>query len=253
MVMHLMKKTLLYVPLLLLVTLIAACGSNGTSTTTGTTSATATTTAAKNCPTTASGTINSVSNTTLLFTNRQGTEEQATFDSSTVIIQQGSGTTTDLKEGTPVTTTVQQGSNNTYTALTISLRNGAALAASRLGSLRGCLGTRRNGTSGTGGAGTGLGNLPGVFGTATAGRQSVSGTIAQLSGSTLVITDASGNDFSIQVTKTTRINKTGTGTASDLKSGLTVTMLGTKDSQGVFHATYIVISARIPRVTTNNG
>ena len=247
-----MKKPLQFVPFLLLALFIAACGSNGTTTTSGSTSATATTTAAKSCPATASGTINSVSNTTLLFTDRQGTEVQATYDSSTVFIQQAAGTTADLKEGTPVTTTVQQGSNNTYTALTISLRNGAALTVGRLGSLRGCVGQRRNGIGGTGGAG--LGNLPGVFGTATAaGRQSVSGTIAQMNGSTLVVTDASGNDFSIQVTKTTRIGKTETATASDLKSGLTVTVAGTKDSQGVLHATYIVISARIPRVTTSNG
>lgn len=245
-----MKKPLQCVPLLLLALFIAACGSNGTTTTSGSTSA-ATTTAAKNCPATASGTINSVSNTTLLFTNRQGTEVQATFDSSTVFIQQAVGTTADLKEGTPVTTTVQQSSNNTYTALTISLRNGTALTVGRLGSLRGCAGQRRNGVGGTG---AGLGGLPGVFGTATAaGRQSVSGTIAQMTGSTLVVTDASGNDFSIQVTKTTRIGKTETATARDLKSGLTVTVAGTKDSQGVLHATYIVISPRITRVTSSNG
>lgn len=245
-----MKKPLQCVPLLLLALFIAACGSNGTTTTSGSTSA-ATTTAAKNCPATASGTINSVSNTTLLFTNRQGTEVQATFDSSTVFIQQAVGTTADLKEGTPVTTTVQQSSNNTYTALTISLRNGVALTVGRLGSLRGCAGQRRNGVGGTG---AGLGGLPGVFGTATAaGRQSVSGTIAQMTGSTLVVTDASGNDFSIQVTKTTRIGKTETATARDLKSGLTVTVAGTKDSQGVLHATYIVISPRITRVTSSNG
>ncbi len=246
-----MKKPLQCVPLLLLALFMAACGSNGTTTTSGNAPATATTTAAKNCPATASGTINSVSNTTLLFTNRQGTEVQATFDSSTVFIQQAVGTTADLKEGTAVTTTVQQGSNNTYTALTISLRDGAALAVGRLGSLRGCVGQRRNGVGGTG---AGLGGLPGVFGTATAaGRQSVSGTIAQVNGSTLVITDASGNDFSIQVTKATRIGKTEAAIARDLKSGLTVTVAGIKDSQGVLHATYIVISARVPRVTSPNG
>lgn len=240
-----MKKLLPFGPFLLLALLIAACGSNATTTTSGASSATATTTAATNCPTTASGTLNSVSNTTLLFTNRQGTEVQATFDSATIFIQQATGTTADLKEGTAVTTAVQQGSNNTYTALTISIRSGAGLTAGRLGSLRGCNGQRRNGSGGTGAS---LGSLPGVLGTATAaGRQSVSGTIAQLNGSTLVITDASGNDFSIQVTKTTRIGKTEAATASDLKSGLTVTVAGTKDSQGVLHATYIVISPRAAR------
>jgi len=249
MMFHCIKKPLLLLPLALLALLIVACGT-ASATTTGAASTT-TTTAATKCPATATGTVKSVSNNTLLFTNRLGTDVQVSFNSATVFVRQSTGTTADLKEGTSVTTTVQQGTNNTYSALTISLRSGAALTASRLGatgSLRSCTGTsqRRTGTGGLGGTGSGL---PGVFGTAAAGRQSLSGTIAQLNGNALVITDASGNDFSLLLTTTTRISKTETVSASDLSSGETVTVLGTANSQGVLQATYVLITTRVTRTT----
>lgn len=236
-------KNIFLFPFMLLVVLLAACGSNST-TTTGASATTST--PATNCPATATGTISSISSNTLSITNRQGVQVLAAFSNTTVFIQQSTGTTADLQEGTSVTATLQKNADSTYSALLITIRpTGTSLTGSS-GILRSC-GLRR------GGAGVGGSGFPSAAATPGVTRQSLSGTVGQLNGTALTITDTTGSDYTVQLTSTTRISKTVTATASDLKNGETVTLLGTKDSQGVIHATYIQISTRVLTPTASNG
>ena len=67
----------------------------------------------------------------------------------------------------------------------------------------------------------------------------------------LTVTDASGNDFTVALTATTRISTQQTVTASDLHSGEVVTIAGSANSQGVINASSVSILQSLPnrRVT----
>ncbi len=224
------------VPLfVLLTTLLAACGSASAATSNATSN---TSTTAKACLTVTTGTIQSISNNSLSVTNFQGNKVQATFTSQTTIMRQATLTSTDLKTGMLVTVTVIQNTDGTYSARAISVRNSLT---NQGGITRGsglCNGQRRRGTGTFGGPGFGSGT-PGVGGAQN--RQIISGTVSQISGSSLTVTDTSGNDFTVALTTTTRISTQQTVTGSDLRVGEAVMITGSANSQGVINANSVSI------------
>lgn len=232
-------------PVLLLAGLLAACGSSGT--TTGNTTATGTATTA--CLSVTTGTIESVSNNTLQVTNVQGKNVQVTLTGSTVLTRQATLTATDLKTGLPVTVIVKQNTDGTYSALSVSTRTSQGSVGSfRNGSgAKLCTGQRRGtGTGNFGGFGSGT---PGAFGNGSGtgtSRQTISGTISQINGSAITVTDASGNDFTVTLTSTTRMTEQQTVTASDLQVGQVVTITGTANSQGVINASLVALLQALP-------
>src|SRR5713226_8792534 len=119
----LMKRLFSILPaamLAALVAVLAACGSS--SATTSSTSTTATPTSTTACLSVTTGTIQSVSNNTLQVTNLQGKNVQVTVTSATTFTRQSTLTAADLKTGMPVTVVVKQNSDNTYSALSVSIR-----------------------------------------------------------------------------------------------------------------------------------
>jgi hypothetical protein len=86
---------------------------------------------------------------------------------------------------------------------------------------------------------------PGTFG-AGQNRNIVSGTISQINGSALTLSNPSGDDFIVSLTSTTRITALKTVSASDLKNGEAVMISGIANAQGVINANNVSILASLP-------
>jgi hypothetical protein len=70
--------------------------------------------------------------------------------------------------------------------------------------------------------------------------------VSQVSGSTLTVTDTSGNDFTVTLTSTTRMMQQQTATISDLQIGQAVTITGSANSQGVITASNVSLLQALP-------
>src|SRR6266566_2346191 len=237
-----MRRLFSVFPVLMLAALLAACSNASTTTS----SSTANTPTMTNCLTLATGTIQNVSNNSLLVSNLQGKDVQVTFTNATIFVRQAAVTATDLKTGMPVAVTVKQNADNTYSALTVSLRNSQTRQGGFTNGSRLCSGQfpRGNGTPGAFGR-RGSGGTPGTSGSGQ-GRQTINGTLSQINGKALTVTDASGNDFTVTLTATTRMTAQQTVSASDLHSGEAVTITGTTNSKGAINASSISILQGLP-------
>jgi hypothetical protein len=230
---------------LLLTTLLAACGGSS-ATASGTTANTQTT--ANACPTVTVGTIQSVSSNGLSITNVQGKNVQGIFTNKTIIMQQATLTSTELKTGMLVSVTVIQNTDGTYSARAVNVRNSLT---NQGGAIRGsgtCNGQRRRGSGSFGGPGFGSGT-PGAGGASS--RQIINGTINQINGSSLVVTDTSGNDFTLSLNPTTRISKQQTIASSDLHIGEAVMVTGSANSKGIINVNSVSILQGLPNRPTS--
>ena len=82
------------------------------------------------------------------------------------------------------------------------------------------------GATGTGGTGTGTGGA-------------TTGTVKLVDGSTVYLTDSSGNIVKVTTGSSTKVTLSSTGKVGDLKAGQTVTVRGTTDSSGNLAATTV--------------
>lgn len=234
------------IPLALLILVVAGCGS---STTTG--SAAAATPTTTPCLSSTTGTIQSIGSTSLQITSLQGKTVQATFTSKTIFTRQATLTVANLKTGMLVSVTVKQNSDNTYSALTVSIRNSLTRQGgfTRGSGSRLCNSQRprRTGTPGAFG-GPSFGGTPGARSSGSSGQnfQTISGTISQVNGNSLVVTDTSSNDFTVTLTSTTRMTEQQTVTASDLHTGEIVTITGSANSKGIISASSVSVLQGIP-------
>lgn len=229
--------------LVLLAVLVAGCnipylpGS-----TTSSTSATA-------CPSpvpfqTTSGTIQSINGTTLLITATNGSTVTATYTSTTRFTRQARVTIAALQNGAFVFVAVTQNANNNYTATRISLSN-AANAGSRTGGGFGGSG----GSGRRGGNGSACGGRRGTFGGnggqdlagGNGSTRGISGTVSQLKGNTLTVTDTNQADYTVTLNSTTQIIQTSQAAATSLQVGLKVNLVGSRNAQGVLTARSVTI------------
>jgi hypothetical protein len=90
-----------------------------------------------------------------------------------------------------------------------------------------------------GGAGGGAGGFPGAGG--AAGGGGTSGTVTLIKGSTLYVTDASGNTVLVNTTAGSTVNKTVSGTIKSVHPGDSVTVTGTQNADGSYSARGITI------------
>lgn len=241
-----------------LVFILAACGSGtSASATSSNASATATACAQATRPAsaarTATGTLKSISGQTLVVTNQRGNDVTITYTSSTRFTQEVAVAASSLAEGTPVRVTVTS-SGGAYTATSIIVTSGSTGSTGTAGGF-----PRGNGTPR---AGSGQRNNPclaqgrfsrGTSGTGTPGANNfrgLVGTVSQLSGNSLTITDSAGSDYTVTITAQTLILETKNATAADLKVGQALTVTGTTGSQGTISARLIAILLNLPRRTT---
>jgi Domain of unknown function (DUF5666) len=242
-----MKRIFSLMPVVVFATLLAACGNSSTSTNSASANSATTPTTATACLSVTTGTIQSVSNTTLQVTNTQGKNVQVTVTSTTMFIRQATLTAADLKTGSPVTVIVKQNSDNTYSALSVSIRT--SLTRQGQGGFGNgtklCGGQRRGtGAGGFGGPGFGSGT-PGAVGSGQS-RQTINGTVSSINGNALTVTDTSGNDFTITLITTTRMMQQQTATVGDLQIGQAVTITGSANSQGVINASSVSLLQALP-------
>ncbi len=68
-------------------------------------------------------------------------------------------------------------------------------------------------------------------------RQTILGTLSQINGNSLVVTDSQGSDYTVGVTSSTRIIVQETSTISSFKVGMNVQATGQKNGSGVLTLT----------------
>ncbi len=230
-----MKKLIAVIPVVVLAVLLAACGST-TSASSGT--STSTTSATTKCPTITVGTIQNIGANNIVVTSLQGKQTQVTFTSTTRFVRTSTVPASSLQTGSVASVTIMENANNTYSALTMSIRS------SQGGFTRGSVPTQCR-SQFTRGNRTGT---PGTFG-AGSNRQAVNGTISQISGNAVTLSNASGDNFIVNLTPTTRITAQVTASVQNLKSGVPVTITGTANAQGVINATSVSILQSLPTGT----
>jgi hypothetical protein len=103
---------------------------------------------------------------------------------------------------------------------------------------------RPAGFAGFAGRGGGAGGFGGFGGAAAAGAAAGSGptgTVTLIKGSTLYVTDASGNTVLVNTTAASTVKKTVSGTVKSVHPGDSVTVTGTQNANGSYSATAITI------------
>jgi Domain of unknown function (DUF5666) len=227
--------------LALLTVLIAGCSvpflPTSSSTNTSATSATA-------CPTVVPsqavrGTIQSINGSTIVLTDANGNSVTATYTSTTRFTRQVKASTTALVSGTFVFVAVTQNADNTYTATSITLTNGGN--GQRFGGgFGGGSGRRGNSPCRQGQRGNfGGQNFAGMTGNA----RGITGTVSQLSGKTLTVTDVNQADYTVTLNATTQIIQTSQASASSLQVGMRINVVGMRNAQGVITARSVTILA----------
>lgn len=231
----------------LLLLILAGCGSNSTPTPTlSSTNATATACAQATRPAanvkTATGVLKSINGQTLVLTNQQGNDVTATYSDKTRFTQLSAIPASALAEGTSVRVAVTS-TNGSYSATTIDVLNNAN------GLPRG------NGNAGGGRRGNNpcarqfVNNGNGTPGTGTRGFRGLVGTVSQLHGNTLGITDTAGASYTVTITPQTQILETQSATAAALKVGVLLTVAGRADSQGHIAANTVALLPNLPNIS----
>jgi len=212
----------------------------GTSSSTTTGAAAATATCPPNRFKTASGTLQSVSTDSLVVKNAQGTDVQASYTKTTRFQEETQATTSALKEGLFVSVAVTQGTSF-YTATRIMLLGNRVAGA---GTGRGTFGG-----NGTPGSRTGQARNASCFrrgqganaaGSAT-GSSNITGTVSQVSSSMLTVTDTQGSNYTLTLNGSTKVIQYKSATASELKTGVPVTVTGADNGKGGITAQSVTV------------
>jgi hypothetical protein len=90
-------------------------------------------------------------------------------------------------------------------------------------------------------AGGGAGGFPGFGGAGGGGGGATTGTVTLIKGSTLYVTDASGNTVLVHTTAQSSVKKTVAGTTKTIHPGDSVTVTGTQNKDGSYSAQAITI------------
>jgi hypothetical protein len=180
------------------------------------------------------GTLASVSGSTFIVANQDGTSTKVVTDSSTRITMSVAAAVGDVKQGDNVVVTGTSTGSNAIAAQRISVRDAAAPAP----------GAPTNGA--------GRGARPGG-GTAPAGSFAA-GSVTSVSGGTLTVKDASGTAWTVTTSTSTTVTKAAPTTLSALVIGQPVQVMGAKANDGTVTATSVQQGnggGFAPRATTN--
>jgi hypothetical protein len=225
--------------------LLAGCGSNpsgssasASGTSTACTQATRPATAFK----TSIGTLKSISGQTLIVTDTQGKSVTVTYSSSTTFTQEVKIAAGNLKEGTSVRVTVTS-SGNAYTAVSILASTGTSTGTSSgFGGAPGA----RGGGNGSNPCFANRGRGSATPGTGNSSFRGIAGTVSQVNGTTLIITDTAGASYTVTLTAQTQIIETKSATAAVLKVGESLAAVGKPGSQNAVAASTIAVLLSLP-------
>jgi hypothetical protein len=128
---------------------------------------------------------------------------------------------------------------------TATSRAAAALASALTG--------RRGATGATGGAGGAGATGASGFGGFGGGAGRTVGTVTDVEGSTVYVTNAAGTIVKVNLAPTTKITKSDAGTAADIALGSSVVVTGTAGSDGSTTASAITLTPAAPAATGSSG
>lgn len=178
----------------------------------------------------------------------QGSSVTVSYDSSTTVLQSGTGSMTDVVPGVCVTATGQKETTGAVTAMTLSVMlnmngNNCAQPAGGFGG-----GTPSPGTSPRAGRQSPRPDAsPGGPGAgAPANLTFVRGKVAGVSATTVTVDEGTGAPATVTVPSTARITRTVSSSTARLAVGECITANGQRDSSGTVKARAIVISAPGP-------
>lgn len=226
------------------ITLVGCGSSSNTSNRSNTTASTPTATACAQLRSSfrpAIGTIQSVTGQTVHIIESNGGSINATYSNITHITQQTLATTSALQKGANVSIQTQSNSNGSYTATTIILMQAGQFGQRQNGMEQGqqtgnniasaCF---RSGQGQRRGTGNGGGQANGQS------ARRVVGTIGQINGNALTITDRQQNTYTITLASDTKIIQTTSATSSAIQPYMGITVTGTNNN-GVITATSMAI------------
>jgi hypothetical protein len=249
----------------LVLAVLALAGCSSANAARATTSPTATCPPA---PKQALGTVATVNGNSLTVKTTRGQSVTVNLASTTTLIQEATGSQSDLQDGERVQVFVTSNPDGSYTAQRITIAPAGTLATGVPGGGRG--GGRGSGggsgssnpcvsrtpRAGSGTPGTGRGRPGGGTGTPGTGNgqangRSVSGTVATINGQVLSVTASDGTDYTVQLDSATKYTRISVAKASDLQVGQAVSVTGRAASNGSITAQSIIILEALP--TTPGG
>ncbi len=227
--------------------LLAGCGSIGSS-------ASPAASAAKTSPSPGRGGNGIVGQLVQLGSGKMTISDQAgevtvTFDSTTSVVQSGSGSLADAVVGTCVLAAGTSDASGAVTASTfqveLNMNGNCAAAAGGFGG-QGGQGTRTGRGSPAPGASPGANGPP-------ANQTLVRGKVASVSGDTVVVQPDTGAAVTVTVSSTVRITRLVSSTSARLAVGECITANGQRDAAGTVKARTLLISAPGPNGCTRGG
>jgi Domain of unknown function (DUF5666) len=232
---------------------IAGCGSNTTSGANAAATLTATSCqhAVNSDIHAVTGTLQGMHGTALTILDTARRSIQVSYTNATVFDQEKLLTSTDLHDGLSVLVEVIQNPDHSYTAREINIREqrDASQGSGVKKELQGC---PANPSGAPGKPSTGKdagdpqkGSDPGSQPANTAAK-GVSGTISQMSGNKITVTDTNGDDYTIGLTAQTQIIHIARVTPAALKIGGWLSALGTRNSANVITASAITLLLHAP-------
>lgn len=229
---------------------LAGCGGIGSS-------ATASSSSAKTSPSPARGSgaagqLVSLASGKMTLSD-QGGSVAVSYDSSTTVLQSGTGSMADVAPGVCVTATGQKETTGAVTATTLSVMlnmngNNCAQPAGGFAGAPSPGASPRADRSPRPGASPG-----GPGGGAPANLTFVRGKVASVSGTTVTVDEANGTPATVTVPSTARITRTVSSSTARLAVGECITANGQRDSSGTVKARAIVISAPGPNGCAGRG
>lgn len=188
---------------------------------------------------------------------QQNGSATVTFDSSTSVLQSGTGTLAEAVPGTCVVATGTADPSGAIAARTFQVQlnmNGNCTPPAGAGGGQGAGG---NGQGAGGGGRAGRGSpSPGAGGGAgapPANFSMVRGKLTNVSGGTMTVQPQTGSPVTVTVSSTTTVTRLVTSTTARLATGECVTATGQRDSSGTVKARTILISAPGPNGCTFGG
>jgi hypothetical protein len=212
---------------------LVGCGSSSNTTTTTSMPTGATGTACAQLRSSfrpAMGTIQSVTGQTVHITESNGGSINAIYSNTTHIIQQTVTTTSALQKGVNVNIQTQPNSNSSsYTATTITL-----MQAGQFGQTPNRMGRQTGDNTATACFGNGQGQRRATGnGGGQANSQSIHrvvGTIGQINGNTLTITDRQQKTYTITLASDTKIIQSTSTTSSAIQPNMGISVTGTNNN-----------------------
>jgi hypothetical protein len=177
------------------------------------------------------------------------TDSTVSFDSSTTVLQSGTGSMADVVQGTCVGANGQKDASGAIAATTVTVMlnmNGNCTPANG-----GPGGGQANGGA-RGNGGVSVSPPPGVA-SPPANFATVRGKVASVSGDSFTVQPQTGDPVKVTVPATARFTRLVTSTSARLAAGECVTATGQRDSSGIIKARNILISAPGPNGCTRAG